>query len=109
VLGEVGREDGQVLALLMQHVTNATGITIAETDYARAPRTGEYIHLASQDATAQPGKLRLLLASAEEVRRVYNALDGQTLRVGNDRVGIKVSNDLIDGRRVPGNGLRNWT
>jgi hypothetical protein len=108
ILGEVGKEDGQVLALLMQHVINATGLNLKETDYQRAPVAGEYIHLATQNPTAEPGKLRVMLASAEEVRRVYNALDGQTLQVGNDRVGIKVSNDLVDGQRVPGNEQRSW-
>ena len=108
VQGEVGREDGQVLALLMQHVTLTTGLSIKETDYSRVPRVGEYVHLASQDPTAQPGKLRVLLSSADEVRRLYNALHGQTLQVGSDRVGIVVGNDLIDGQQVPGNELRSW-
>jgi len=108
VQGEVGKEDGQVLAILMQHVTSNTGLSIQETDYSRAPRVGEYVHLASLDSTAQPGKLRVLLSSAEDVRRLYNALHGQTVQVGHDRVGIVVGSDLIDGRQVPGNELRSW-
>ena len=108
VQGEVGKEDGQVLSLLMQHVAHSTGLAIQETDYTRAPKVGEYVHLASQDPTAPPAKLRVLLGSADDVRRLYNALHGQTLQVGNDRVGIVVGNDLIDGQRVPGNELRIW-
>ena len=108
IQGEVGREDGQVMAILMQHVTQATGLAIKETDYSRVPKCGEYIHLASQDPTAQPGKLRVLLSTADEVRRLYNALHGQTVQVGGERIGIVVSNDLINGQQVPGNELRSW-
>jgi len=50
----------------------------------------------------------VLLSAADEVRRLYNALPGQTLQVGSDRVGIVVGNDLIDGQQVPGNELRSW-
>ena len=86
IRGEVGKEDGQVMSLLMQHVISATGLQLQETDYGRAPRTGEYIHLATQHSSAPPGKLRVLLSSAEEVRRLYNALHGQTVQVGLDKV-----------------------
>ena len=99
---------GQVLSLLMQHVVSATGLARAETDYSRAPRVGEFVHLASQDPSAPPGKLRVHLGSADEVRKLYNALHGQTVMVGSDRVGILVGNELVDGWRVPGNELRSW-
>ena len=54
VMGEVGKEDREVLALLMQHVTLATGINLCETNYSRAPRAGEFVHLASQDSSERP-------------------------------------------------------
>jgi len=108
VKGEIGKEDGRVLALLMQHAITATGIQLQETDYNRAPKTGEFIHLATQNSSAPPGRLRVLLSTAEEVRRLYNALHGKTVQVGADRVGVVVENDLIDGKGVPGNGLRSW-
>ena len=50
----------------------------------------------------------VLLASAEDVRRLYTALHGQTVQVGADRVGVVVDNDLVTGQGVPGNGLRSW-
>ena len=59
VRGEVGKEDGQVMSLLMQHVISATGLQLQETDYGREPRVGEYIHLATQNRSAPPGKLRV--------------------------------------------------
>ena len=56
--------------------------------------------------SAPPGKLRLLLESAEAVRKVYAALHCQALLVGQDRVGIEVGNDLVDRQSVPGNAQR---
>ena len=108
ILGEVGKEDGQVLALLMQHASRSLGLTIKETDYTRPPKIGEYVHLATLDTTAPPGKLRVCLSSADEVQKLHSALHGQTLLVGNARVGIAVGNDLLDGRQVPGGNLRSW-
>jgi hypothetical protein len=93
---------------LMQHAIGATGLQLQETDYQRAPKMGEYIHLATQSDSAPPGRVRVLLASAEDVRRLYNALHGQTVQVGADRVGVVVDNDLVTGQGVPGNGLRSW-
>ena len=108
VKGEVGKEDGRVMALLMRHVVTATGLQLQETDYGRAPKVGEFIHLATQDSSAPPGRLRVLLSSAEEVRRLHNALHEQTVQVGADKVGVVVENDLLTGQGVPGNGLRSW-
>ena len=90
----------------MAHVIGATGLQLKETNYQEDPKIGEFIHFASKDSTAPPGKLRLLLASDEDVRKVYAALHGQTIMVGRDRVGIVVGNDLVDSRAVPGNGQR---
>ena len=102
--GEIGREDGSVIRLLMVHLTQAVGLHLNETDYSREPKVGEYVHLGSKDATAQPGRARLLLASSEEVRKVHAALHGQSLQVGQDLVGIEVANDDLDAQRRPGNG-----
>lgn len=104
LLGEIGREDGVVIRLLMDHLAGAVGLRLTETDYARDPRAGEYVHLASQDPLAQPGRVRLLLGSQEDVRRVYAGLHGQTLQVGADLVGIAVANDAVDAVQRPGNG-----
>ena len=106
--GEIGREDGQVVALLMNHAIRATGIALKETDYSRAPKPGEYIHLSSQDSQLPPGRIRVLLESSDEIRRLYNALNGQTIQVGDSRVGIEVANDLIAGQSVPGGSMRSW-
>ena len=58
VRGEVGREDGEVLRLLIAHACTATGCTIKETDAGSNPKLGEYIHLAPCDPSAPPGRLR---------------------------------------------------
>ena len=106
ILGEVGREDGAVVRRLMDHLIQTAGLQLQETDYAREARLGEYIHLATQDAMHPPGRVRLLLGSRDDVRKVYAALDGQTLQVGQDLVGIAVSNDVEEARGLPGNGRR---
>ncbi len=108
VMGEIGREDGQVMNLLMTHVVNLTGIQLVETDYGRDPKAGEFIHLATQDSTAKPGMLRVILKSSDEVRKLFNALDGQTVQVGQDKLGVRVLNDLVQGCQVPGNEKRSW-
>ena len=106
IKGEIGREDGAVMKLLMNHLAEATGLNLKETEYSRDPRPGEFVHLATKDASAPPGKMRLILSSAKDVRKVYSALHGQTVQVGQDLVGIEVGNDLVDGQGIPGNGLR---
>eukprot|EP00959_Pyramimonas_sp_CCMP1952_P472480 9500105-Pyramimonas_sp.AAC.1 len=64
----------------MAHACTATGISLTETDYSRDPREGEFVHLASKDPAAPPGRLRLLLPGAEAVRRIRAALHGQTIQ-----------------------------
>ena len=54
IQGEIGREDGEVMKLLMTHLTQATGLALAETDYSRAPKVDEIYHLASKDSMAPP-------------------------------------------------------
>ncbi|CAK0806073.1 unnamed protein product, partial [Prorocentrum cordatum] len=104
ILGEVGREDGAVVRRLMDHLIQSAGLQLQETDYDREARLGEYIHLATQDAMHPPGRVRLLLGPRDDVRKVHAALDGQTLQVGQDLVGIAVSSDVEDARGLPGNG-----
>ena len=94
------------MRLLMHHLIASTGLQIAETQYDRAPRVGEFIHLASQDASAPPGRMRVLLENAEAVRKVFAPLNGQMIQVGHDFVGIEVSNDVVDGQLVPGGQQR---
>ena len=97
-------EDGQVLRVLMTHVILATGLSINEMDDQRSAMAGEYIHLATQEPTAQPGRLRVLLSSMDDVRKLHNALHGQTVKVGPDRIGVMFCDDLMESRGVPGSG-----
>ena len=109
IKGEVGREDGEVLKLLITHLSSATGIALVEADPARGLREVSYVHLASQDPSAPPGRLRMLLRDADEVRRVYAALHGQTIQVGQDTIAIEITNDLYEAARLPGNAQRGRT
>ena len=95
-----------MVRLLMAHLCQAAGLQLQETDYAREPKLGEYIHLASQDPLNPPGRVRLLLGSREEVRKVYATLQDQTVQVGSDYIGIDVCNDLEEELKLPGNGRR---
>ena len=104
-MGELGKEDGEVLKLVMQHVCSQTGLHIVETDYSREPRPGEYVHLARKDVSAPPGRLQLRLASLEAVRQVKAALHGQTVQVGTDLIGFRIANDRLDAEGIPG-GVR---
>ena len=90
----------------MDHLGTTTGLDLKETDYSREPRVGEFIHLASKDSAAPPGRMRLLLRDAEAVRKVYAALHGQSVQVGQDMVGIEVCNDVVAAAGVAGNGQR---
>ena len=59
--GEVGREDAEVMSRIMAHAATSTGLTLKETAATTMPRIGESYHLASRDAAAPPGRLRLLI------------------------------------------------
>ena len=102
VQGEVGREDGEVLRQLMRHVAGAAQLELREAGQAQAPRPGEFVHASALDPSMPPGRLQLFLRSAEEVRRVYAALDGRLIQVGTDRIQVKVLNDAMEARGIPG-------
>ena len=106
VKGEVGREDGEVLRRIISHACSTTGLALSETAPDAVPKVGEFYHLASRDQYAPPGCLRLLLRSADEVRKVHAALHGQTVRVGTDRVAIEILNTPMQLGPLPGNGRR---
>ena len=90
----------------MQHVLGATGLRLVECDYSAPPRMGQFQHLATLDPSAPPGRVRAYLSSMGEVRKLFAALQGQTIKVGLDVVGIEVSSDIIDAENAPGGGRR---
>ena len=106
VKGEIGREDAAVLRKIMDHACNATGCSVMEAGNGNSPKLGEFVHLASVDPAAPPGRLRLFLRSEDEVRKFYAALHGQTVQVGQDLVAIEISNDIINAASLLGNAPR---
>ena len=100
--GELGAEDDAVLTSIMGHVANATKLRIDAADVSQ-PKVGEF----SPDPDGRPGCLRVLLGSLDDVRSVYEAVQGLTVQVGTDRLRIRVSNDVIDARATPG-GAQRW-
>ena len=106
IKGEVGRADAEVLSKIMAHACKATGCNVKEASKSTAPKAGEYVHLASVDPTAPPGRLRLFLNSEEEVRKFYAALHGQTVQVGRDLIAIELAIDMIQLQPLPGTAQR---
>ena len=102
-LGELGREDADVLRQLMLHTLTTAGLTLSETPADRAPKAGEFYHPASRDAAAPPGRVRALLRSEAEVRLLHTTLHGQAIKVGQDLIGIQVQNDMINSEALAKN------
>ena len=102
---ELGPDDAAVMRMLIQHLTRNSPRNVEEAPPERAQRQGEWVHLRSRDSAAQAGRVRLYLSSHEEVQRVYQALHGQVLQVGPDKISIKVTND---GRTSQKMGAGRW-
>ena len=102
VQGELGAENDAVLRRIMGHLAQVTGLPLVPATDAAAPKTGEFF----ADPDGRVGCVKVLLPDLDGVRRVYAALDGQSVMVGADRLLVRVSNDAIDGRSVPGGALR---
>ena len=106
VKGDMGHQDAEVVARIMSHVCQATGLNITQAVDPENPKAGEYIHLATRDAAAPAGRMRVLLPGVDEVRRLYAALHGQALLVNGDYIAIAVENDLIRIDTASGNDPR---
>ena len=106
VKGDIGRQDGEVIGLLMDHLNAKTGLGVKAAGDIRNPKTGEYVYQAAVDTGAPAGKVKLLLSDGDSVRRVFATLHGQTLQVGTDHIAIEVSNDLVNAAAASGNDLR---
>ena len=91
---------------VLAHAIGTTGLQLTETAVDATPKPGEFYHLASRDEHAPPGRLRLLLRDAEEVRKLHAALHGQTVQVRSERVAIEVANSALARESLPGNGGR---
>jgi len=106
LLGEIGKEDGLVLYQLMEYVVANALVDGGLKDLRRAanpdkPKLGEFLHLASVDPSAPPGKLQVFCASESDVEDLRRLLHEKTLKCGSDYVGITVSNDVLAARAVP--------
>ena len=102
--GELGTQDAKVIDMLMHHIMTQVGIAIRRAEGQHGLRPGEVFALRERDTHAQPGRVRMLLRSGEEVRKLHAILHGQVIRVGAEQVLIEVVNDAVDAIRGPGNG-----
>ena len=110
-MGEIGKEDGLVLGQIMDHVILHAPADSGLKNLKRAadpdkPKLGDYLHMASVDPSAPPGRLQVYCATETEVAELYSLLDGNVLKCGQDFIGISVSNDVLAARAVPKNGRR---
>ena len=94
-MGQIGREDQEIITLLMRHVIQATGLELRETDYTRPQEVGEFANLARGGA-ARPGRIRILVPNMEGVRKIDAALRGQHVAVGGQAVSFRVVSDGLD-------------
>ena len=109
--GEIGREDGHVLCQIMDYVIKNVLADSGLRNLKKAadpdkPKLGEYLHMASVDPSAPPGRLQVFCASESEVTALRDLLDGAPIKCGRDFIGISVSNDVLAARAVPKNGRR---
>ena len=95
ILGEVGRDDKEVLHKLVSHLCSSTGLRLSPAANPMEPKIGEWLRLADREAAAPPGKIRIYLPNADSVHRVYAALHNQLIRVGLDTIAIGVFNDAL--------------
>ena len=104
--GEVGREDAEVIRRLVMHAVSAAGINLREAANPEDPKRGEFRLPGARNPTARPGTAELFLRDEHEVLKVYHALDGQTVRVGGELIGITVTSDAVVARGAPGDRRR---
>ena len=90
----------------MNYIISATGLQIMKATSDEHPAPGEYVHLASRDAQAPSGEVKVLAHRQEDIRELYETLRGQALQVGLDFVAVEVKNDLITIQGMTGNGVR---
>ena len=106
ILGEIGKEDGHVLYQLMDYVVNNALAESGLKDLRKAanpdkPKLGEYLHLASVDPSAPPGKLQVFCTCEAEVADLRRLLHEKTLQCGTEYLGITVTNDVLAAKAVP--------
>ena len=92
--GEVGLEDAATVRRLLTHVAASAGVTLTEAPADRDPRAGEFMHRASRDPSAPPGRARIILAIEDSARTLHNALHGRVVQVGADLVAVELHNGL---------------
>ena len=85
---------------------NKFNIELKEATKPEDPSRGEFRLPGAHNPAARPGTAELFLRDEAEVLRVYHALDGQTIRVGGELVGITVTNDAVVARGAPGGRRR---
>ena len=70
------------------------------------PKLGKYLHSATVDPSAPPGRLQVYCETEADVAELYKILNGEVLECGLDYIGVTVSNNMLAARAVPKNGAR---
>ena len=103
--GEFVTQDAKAIDMLMHHIMTQVGIEIRRAEGQHELRPGEFFALRERDIHAQPGRVRMLLRTGEEVRKLHAIIHGQVIRVGDEQGLVEVLNDAVDFIRGQGNGI----
>ena len=103
--GHLGFDPHQAITMLMHIVARELGTPLRDASREEDAPVSSWRWLAATDPTAPPGRIRLQLASMEQVQLVYDRVHGRAIEMGADLVAISVQNDLLALASLrPGNG-----
>ena len=94
VEGTLGYAAGQVVSDLMELLSRRAAISLRAAASADPIAPGSWCRLQDDDPTAHPGRVRLMLESAADARRVADEIHGKAIQVGPDLISISVSLDV---------------
>ena len=100
------QEDQEVIQLLLGHLFTQLGISLTETDYSRAPRAGEWLHISTAHHGASPGMAHLFFATEAEASAAAHLLHDHHIQIGSDMVHIQATTDETLSHSLQGNGRR---
>lgn len=96
VHGELGHNPAELLGYLMRVVSQRTGVALRAAVTADEPGAGVWKPATLGDPSADPGRVRVQLASAVEVRLLAAELHGKAVQLGADLLTIAVISDPLN-------------
>ena len=90
-LGDVDRDDKEVLRRLVTHLCSFTKFCLTPATDPLGPKVVDWLRLAAREAGTSPGKLLLYLLHEDSIRRTVAALHNQLSRGVLDTIACAVS------------------